>query len=150
MRQTSMTVNNITLYLTDIALPSVPLLPPFEPILYKPMCYLTGNPAEVGGFTLYASVYVPLSSIAIDFKFAHINAMNYLAVQVTTGDSSLGLFKLLYMKFVGLNQPVGFKLSSIDLTITDQPITASDGNVYWPVEGQGRTAIDYEDADESA
>jgi hypothetical protein len=152
MRHLTMTVNNVTLELTEVEILFTPTEPPqFSPVLYKPMSYLTGNPAAVRGFTFYASVYVPFTSSFITFGIVPVNSTNFITVQITMSEPTNGAVKLLYLKFTGISQPVGFKLSSIDITITDKVIpSASDGNVFWPVEGQGRTAVDYEDADEPA
>ena len=133
----------VIITINKILIPDSTLLP--DNILYKPACYLQkeGNLS----YALYAFVSVPLnSSVNAETTTAErINATNYVTLGITPS-ASADAEMLLYVTVTGLPAPMGFQLSTLIFTVIGGD--GIDDNTGGPKEGQGRTAVSYQDADD--
>lgn len=117
-------------------------------VLFKPMAYLKHNPEGIG-YSFYAFIVVPANSFVHSCHIQQINSTNFIILIVGQLESQAQSEDeiILFMEVTNMPAPVGFKISSVDLTVTTDIPVAGPPTV--PQMGKGKVAVDYQDADES-
>jgi len=119
-----------------------------DAILFKPMCYLayqnTMDPADPFTYFYYATIVVPEGTPTIDCSIEPINAVNFVTLTIDiTGSTNNNV--LYFMQISNMPAPIGFPLSGVELKVFGNASTGGTGGVK---QGQGTTAVGYQDADE--
>lgn len=117
-----------------------------DSILYKPMCYIAYQNTMPPVYSYYATFVVPEGSVLNSNSciIEQINSINFITLTIDVTNSSTANV-LYFMKITGMPAPVGFQLSTVNLTIIGHDTNGDEGGSR---QGSGKTAVAYQDADE--